>query len=48
MVKEKHVADLSGDGRFLQFLPSSELTRSRIAPGAGPTFAHRGISHGSL
>ena len=48
MIKEKHVADTSRDGRFVQFLPSSELTRSRIAPGAGPTVTHLGISHGSL
>jgi hypothetical protein len=45
-VKEKLVVDRSAtDARFLQFFPSSELTRSRLAPGASPTFTHGGIHH---
>jgi hypothetical protein len=47
-VKEKLVVDRSAtDARFLQFFPSSELTRSRLAPGASPTFTHGGIHHRS-
>jgi hypothetical protein len=45
-VKEKLIVDRSAaDARFLQFFPSSELTRSRLAPGASPTFTHGGIHH---
>jgi glyoxylase-like metal-dependent hydrolase (beta-lactamase superfamily II) len=45
-VKEKLIVDRSStDARFLQFFPSSELTRSRLAPGASPTFTHGGIHH---
>jgi hypothetical protein len=45
-VKEKSVVDRSvRDPRFLQFLPSSELTASALAPGTKPTFTHGGISH---
>jgi glyoxylase-like metal-dependent hydrolase (beta-lactamase superfamily II) len=45
-VKEKLIVDRSAtDARFLQFFPSSELTRSRLAPGASPTFTHGGIQH---
>jgi hypothetical protein len=45
-VKEKFIVDRSAtDARFLQFFPSSELTRSRMAPGASPTFTHGGIHH---
>jgi hypothetical protein len=47
-VKEKLVVDRSAtDARFLQFFPSSELTRSRLAPGASPTFTHGSIHHRS-
>src|SRR5438045_2607648 len=47
-VKEKLVVDRSAvDARFLQFFPSSELTRSRLAPGVSPTFTHGGIHHRS-
>jgi hypothetical protein len=47
-VKEKLIVDRSAaDARFLQFFPSSELTRSRLAPGASPTFTHGGIHHRS-
>ncbi len=46
-VKEKLIVDTSRrDPRFLQFLPSSELTASRLNPGTGPTFTHGGIRHG--
>jgi hypothetical protein len=49
MVKEKSVVDRSRiDPRFLQFFPSSELTRNRLNPGTQPTFNHFAISHGSL
>jgi hypothetical protein len=49
MVKEKSVVDRSRvDPRFLQFFPSSELTRNRLNPGTQPTFNHIAISHGSL
>jgi hypothetical protein len=49
MVKEKSVVDRSrADSRFLQFFPSSELTRNRLNPGTQPTFNHHAISHGSL
>jgi hypothetical protein len=45
-VKEKLIVDRSSkDARFLQFFPSSELTHSRLAPGASPTFTHGGIDH---
>jgi glyoxylase-like metal-dependent hydrolase (beta-lactamase superfamily II) len=45
-VKEKLIVDRSTkDARFLQFFPSSELTRSRLAPGASPTFTHGAITH---
>ena len=47
-VKEKNVVDRSRrDPRFLQFLPSSELTPWRLAPGTAPTFVHGGIRHGA-
>lgn len=48
IVKEKAIVDRSVvDGRFPQFLPSSELTASRWFPGTTPTFTHRQISHRS-
>lgn len=34
------------DERFLQFFPSSELTRARTSPGTAPTFTHGTIAHG--
>lgn len=47
MVVEKTVVDRAqGDSRFLQFFPSSELTRNRLNPGTAPTFTHRAITHG--
>jgi hypothetical protein len=49
MVKEKSVVDRSRlNPRFLQFFPSSELTRNRLNPGTQPTFNHFAINHGSL
>jgi hypothetical protein len=48
-VLEKCIVDRSRlDSRFVQFMPSSELTRSAMAPGTSPTFTHNGIFHGSL
>lgn len=47
MVIEKTVVDRSQrDSRFLQFFPSSELTRNRLNPGTAPTFTHAAITHG--
>lgn len=46
IVLEKTLVDVSQrDPRFPQFLPSSELTPARWAPGARPTFVHGGIRH---
>jgi hypothetical protein len=48
-VVEKHIVDRSRvDARFLQFMPSSELTRSPVPLGTSPTFVHGGIFHGTL
>jgi hypothetical protein len=48
-VLEKSIVDRSRlDARFLQFMPSSELTRNTFAPGTAPTFTHGGIWHGTL
>jgi hypothetical protein len=48
IVLEKSLVDVAqADPRFPQFLPSSELTPAYWAPGARPTFAHRGIQHGT-
>jgi hypothetical protein len=45
-VKEKLIVDRSvADPRFLQFFPSSELTRNLTSPGTAPTFTHRAITH---
>jgi hypothetical protein len=47
MVIEKTLADrCERDPRFVQFFPSSELTRSWANPGTAPTFSHGGITHG--
>ncbi len=46
IVIEKTLVDRAqADERFLQFLPSSELTANRLAPGTAPTFSHGGIAH---
>jgi len=48
-VLEKSIVDTSPiDSRFVQFLPSSELTRNPLAPGTTPTLTHLGIFHGTL
>jgi hypothetical protein len=49
LVKEKVIVDrCARDTRFLQYMPSSELTANRLNPGTAPTFIHGGIRHGSL
>jgi hypothetical protein len=49
IIKEKSVADRSAvDARFVQFFPTSELTRNRLMLGTAPTFSHRRIEHGTL
>ena len=48
-VLEKSIVDVArADSRFLQFMPSSELTASVLSPGTSPTFTHSGIFHGTL
>ncbi len=49
VIKEKSVVDPSArDGRFLQFFPTSELTRNRVMVRTAPTFAHERLQHGAL
>jgi len=49
MVLEKRLVDrCQADTRFGQFFPSSELTRNRMNPGTGPTFAHGALTHGVI
>jgi hypothetical protein len=49
LVLEKAIVDHSAsDERFVQFFPSSELTRRWTNPGTAPTFTHGAITHGSL
>jgi hypothetical protein len=48
-VLEKSIVDVArADSRFLQFMPSSELTGNVFSPGTSPTFTHSGIFHGTL
>ena len=48
-VLEKSIVDRSKvDPRFVQFMPSSELTRNALAPGTAPTMVHGGVFHGTL
>ena len=48
-VLEKSIVDVArADSRFLQFMPSSELTGMVLSPGTSPTFTHSGIFHGTL
>jgi hypothetical protein len=48
-VLEKSIVDVArADSRFLQFMPSSELTGTVLSPGTSPTFTHSGIFHGTL
>lgn len=47
LIVEKTLVDRSQkDERFLQFFPSSELTRGWMNPGTAPTFTHGTIAHG--
>jgi hypothetical protein len=49
VVKEKSVVDRSAvDPRFLQFFPTSELTRNVLMWGTSPTFAFGRLAHGHL
>jgi hypothetical protein len=49
MVLEKTLAGPSRtDPPFVNFLPSSELTGSVMAPGLSPTFSHGEIHSGKL
>lgn len=49
MVLEKTLADPCPDQPQLpQHFPSSELVKSRLAPGLAPTFSQRRITHGAL
>ncbi len=49
MVLEKTLADPSVERpEFPQCFPSSELTRSALAPGLAPTYSHGHITHGTL
>jgi hypothetical protein len=48
-IKEKSVVDRSAvDGRFLQFFPTSELTRNAWMWRTSPTFAFGRLHHGEL
>lgn len=49
MIVEKTIADPTpARPEFPQHLPSSELVKSRLAPGLAPTFAHGPLRHGAL
>jgi glyoxylase-like metal-dependent hydrolase (beta-lactamase superfamily II) len=49
MVLEKTIADPCPDRPELpQHFPSSELTRSALSPGLGPTYRHGAITHGQV
>jgi hypothetical protein len=49
MIKEKLVADpIPGRPEFPQVYPSSELARSRWAPGIRPTYAHGDLDLGTI
>lgn len=49
MVLEKSVADPCPDRPELpQHFPSSELTKSRLAPGLAPSYSHGHITHGTV
>ncbi|MFD6895633.1 hypothetical protein ACFWB0_13940 [Rhodococcus sp. NPDC060086] len=48
IILEKTIADRAqADERFLQFFPSSELTRAWTNPGTDPTFVHGSLTHRS-
>lgn len=49
LVKEKGIVDRSQkEPRFVQFFPTSELTRHWMTPGTAPTFTHGAITHGAF
>jgi hypothetical protein len=49
VIKEKSVIDPSvTDGRFLQFFPTSELTKNLAMPRTSPTFTFGRLHHGEL
>jgi hypothetical protein len=49
MIKEKLIADpIQGHPALPQVLPSSELTRHRLAPGIRPTFEHGELTIGRI
>jgi hypothetical protein len=49
VIKEKSVVDRSAvDGRFLQFFPTSELTKNATMWRTSPTFAFGRLHHGEL
>lgn len=49
MVLEKNLADPSPERpEFPQHFPSSELVKSRIAPGLSPTYSYGHITHGQV
>ena len=49
MIVEKTIADPTpARPEFPQHLPSSELVKSRLAPGLAPTFSHGPLRHGAL
>ncbi|MGH7438013.1 MAG: hypothetical protein ACRENE_20215 [Polyangiaceae bacterium] len=49
VIKEKSVVDRSAvDDRFLQFFPTSELTRNALMFGTSPTFSVGHLLHGKL
>ena len=48
MIKEKLIADTIPGTHFPQVVPSSELTKHRLAPGVKPTFQHGELSIGRI
>jgi hypothetical protein len=49
MILEKTIADVSrARPEFPQHFPSSEMVAHPLAPGLGPTYTHRAITHGVL
>jgi glyoxylase-like metal-dependent hydrolase (beta-lactamase superfamily II) len=49
MIVEKNFAGRNADNPgFVNFYPSSELTRSVASPGLAPTFSHGELTHGEL
>ena len=49
VIKEKSIVDRSAvDSRFLQFFPTSELTRNPLMWRTSPTFAFGRLQHGAL